>query len=134
LERRASLIVVGSVEEAIELSNLYAPEHLCLLVQDPWSWVDGVQNAGGIFLGETSPEVLGDYVAGPSHVMPTGGTARFASSLGVHHFVKFIPVIALDALSLRRLGPSASCIADAEGLSAHSRAVEMRLERLKEAS
>ncbi len=134
LERRSHLITVASVEEAIELSNLYAPEHLCLLVRGPWAWVDRVRHAGGIFLGETSPEALGDYVAGPSHVMPTGGTARFASSLGVYHFVKFIPVVGLDAHSLRRLGPSAARIAYAEGLSGHSRSVELRLERLKEES
>ena len=133
MERGTRLIVVDSVEEAIELANQYAPEHLCLLVQGPWAWAEKVRHAGGIFLGETSPEVLGDYVAGPSHVMPTGGTARFASSLGVHHFVKFIPIIGLDAHSLRRLGPAAARIARAEGLTAHSRAVEMRLERLKEA-
>ena len=133
MEQRARLVIVDSVDEAIELANLYAPEHLCLLVQGPWALVDKVRHAGGIFLGEASPEVLGDYVAGPSHVMPTGGTARFASSLGVHSFVKFIPVIGLDAHSLRRLGPAARRIAEAEGLSAHSRAIQIRLERLKEA-
>lgn len=133
MERGARLIIVENVEEAIDLANLYAPEHLCLLVQGPWAWTDKVRHAGGIFLGETSPEVLGDYVAGPSHVMPTGGTARFTSALGVHQFIKYIPIIGLDAHSLRRLGPAAARIANAEGLSAHSRAIEMRLERLKEA-
>jgi len=132
LERRACIIDVDSIEEALDLSNLYAPEHLCLLVRDPWSWVSKVQHAGGVFLGETSPEVLGDYVAGPSHVMPTGGTARFASALGVQHFVKFVPLIGVGAHSLRRLGPAAVHIARAEGFTAHARAVQMRLDSLKE--
>jgi len=132
LETLACIIDVDSIEEALDLSNLYAPEHLCLLVRDPWSWVSKVQHAGGVFLGEASPEVLGDYVAGPSHVMPTGGTARFASALGVQHFVKFVPLIGVGAHSLRRLGPAAVHIARAEGFTAHARAVQMRLDSLKE--
>lgn len=121
-------VVVSSIEEAIQLSDAFAPEHLCLLVQNAYSYVARVRNAGGIFVGEYSPEVMGDYVAGPSHAMPTAGTARYASSLGVHHFLKYVPVIRLNIEAMLGLGPAAAAIARAEKLSAHARAVEMRLE------
>jgi histidinol dehydrogenase len=121
-------VVVATVEEAITLSDAFAPEHLCLLVENADSYVRLVRNAGGIFVGEYSPEVMGDYVAGPSHAMPTAGTARYASSLGVHHFLKHVPVIRLSTAAMATLGPSAAAIARAEGLTGHARAVEMRLE------
>ena len=121
-------VVVGSVQEAIQLSDAFAPEHLCLLVEDADRYVDLVHNAGGIFVGEQSPEVMGDYVAGPSHAMPTAGTARYASSLGVHTFLKHVPVIRLNQTLVAQLGPAAAAIARAEGLTAHAKAVEMRLE------
>ncbi len=120
--------VVSSIEEAVELANAYAPEHVCLLVKDAETAAAGVRNAGGVFVGENSPEVLGDYAAGPSHTMPTAGTARFASYLGVRHFLRFMPIVALDGDAVRRLGPTAAAIARAEGLTAHARAVERRLE------
>lgn len=128
LEANGSIIVVDSLDKAIELSNLYAPEHLCLLIREPWSCVGEIQNAGGIFVGERSMEALGDYVAGPSHVMPTGGTARFSSPLNVDDFIKVISVVALDDEVVKKIGPAAATIARAEGLTAHARAVEMRLE------
>ena len=121
-------VVVASVEEAIDLANAFAPEHLCLLVRDAGAYVALVENAGGIFVGEHSPEVMGDYVAGPSHAMPTAGTARYASSLGVHHFIKHVPVIALSTTAMATLGPAAAAIARAEGLTAHAMAIEARLE------
>jgi histidinol dehydrogenase len=80
------IVLIDTLDEAMELANQVAPEHLCLLVEDPWQWADKVRNAGGLFLGRYSPEVVGDYVAGPSHVMPTGGTARFSSALGYTSF------------------------------------------------
>lgn len=120
--------VVRSVEEAIDLANAYAPEHLCLAVRDAESYLPLVRNAGGVFLGEFSAEVFGDYVAGPSHTMPTAGTARFASSLGVHTFLKFVPVIGLSSATVREIGPAAAAIARIEGLTGHARAAEMRLE------
>jgi histidinol dehydrogenase len=86
-----------------------------------------VRNAGGVFVGETSPETLGDYIAGPSHVMPTAGTARFASPLGVQDFLKATSVVAVDEAALRALGPAAARIARAEGFTAHARSIEMRL-------
>jgi histidinol dehydrogenase len=134
IEGQGVAVVVASVEEAIELSNAFAPEHLCLLVADADSYVGLVKNAGGIFVGEHSPEVMGDYVAGPSHAMPTAGTARYASNLGVHHFLKHGPVIALSTASMAQLGPAAAAIARAEGLTGHAKAIEMRLEGAGEPS
>jgi histidinol dehydrogenase len=127
LTRNSGIVVTESLPQAFELANRYAPEHLCLLVQDPWNYVGWVRNAGGIFLGERSFEVLGDYVAGPSHVMPTGGTARFASPINVFDFVKLISVIGLNEQALQAIGPAAEILARAEGLTAHAAAVARRL-------
>ena len=129
IDRRGAFVVVDRLDEAIELANEYAPEHLCLLISDPWSAVPKVRHTGGIFLGDYSPEVMGDYVAGPSHVMPTGGTARFNSCLGVAQFIKRTPVVALDPSMARRLTGTAATLARAEDFDAHARAVEIRLER-----
>lgn len=125
--RSAGIVVTESLGEAFSLANAYAPEHLCLLVEDPWRWVDKVQNAGGIFLGEGSFEVLGDYTAGPSHVMPTGGTARFASPTNVTDFVKIISLIGLNDKALSAIGPAAETLARTEGLGGHAAAVSRRL-------
>ena len=124
------IVITPDTTTAIRLANAYAPEHLCLLLNDPWSVVPQVRNAGGIFIGEDSPEAIGDYTAGPSHVMPTGGTARFSSPINVAEFTKVISVAALNKTALRRLGPSTAHFARAEGLTAHARAVERRLEAL----
>jgi histidinol dehydrogenase len=110
------------------LANEFAPEHLCLLTARNEVLVPKVRNAGGIFVGESSPEVLGDYVAGPSHVMPTGGSARYASPLSVNDFLKVTSVVDLSPAELRRLGDTAATLARAEGLTAHAQAIEMRLE------
>lgn len=126
LGNRSGAVVTRDLDEAIDLSNRYAPEHLSLSVRDPWRWSEKVSAAGGIFLGEHSFEVLGDYVAGPSHVMPTGGTARFASPLNVWDFVHIVSLIALDPQTASRIGPSAAVLARAEGLTAHARAAEAR--------
>lgn len=126
-EENGGIITVESMAQAIELVNFYAPEHLSLMVQGAESYIDKIYNAGGIFVGENSPEVLGDYVAGPSHVMPTGGTARFSSPLGVQDFLKVSNVIALDGKELKMLANVASIIANAERLTAHARAAEMRI-------
>ena len=124
--KRSGTVVTADLDQAFQLANDYAAEHLCLLVDDPWSWIGKVRNAGGIFLGEHSFEVLGDYVAGPSHVMPTGGTARFASPLNLLHFVKVTSLIALDKSSALALGQSAETLAKAEGLTAHAAAARLR--------
>jgi len=127
LEERGIVAVVASIDEAIDLANLYAPEHLCLMVKKADSYLDRISNAGCIVLGEKATVVLGDYVAGPSHVLPTGGTARFSSPLNVSDFIKFTNLVNMDKASLKALGPAAVTIASAEGLEAHARAVKKRL-------
>ncbi len=129
LENRGGVVLTRDLDEAIQLVNDYAPEHLALSVRDPWSWVEKVNNAGGVFVGEHSFEVLGDYLAGPSHVMPTGGSARFASPLNVWDFVKIVSLIALDESTAQAIGPIAAMIAASEGLDAHKNAALIRLER-----
>ena len=128
LNNRAAMVLVDDMDEALQVANLIAPEHLCLMVREPWRWVDKVRHAGGLFLGEHSAEVMGDYVAGPSHTIPTHGTARFASYLGVDQFIKRIPVVALKQEEVRRLAPSAAVIARAEGFTGHAKAAELRME------
>ena len=129
LENRGVIVVVASIDEAIELANLYAPEHLCLLIDKADLYIDRVTNAGCIFTGDKATVVIGDYVAGPSHALPTGGTARFSSPLNITDFVKYINVVTVDDASLKELGPAAITIARVEGLEAHARAVEKRLEQ-----
>ena len=130
LERQGRAVLVDNLEQGIELANQLAPEHLCLMVKEPWNWVPRVKHAGGLFLGEYSPEVMGDYIAGPSHVMPTGGTARYSSALSVHQFLRTMPVVGLDPVEFRQLGPAAVQIAHAEGLGGHAEAIQVRLEKL----
>ena len=125
---RGGAVVAADLEQAVALADEFAPEHLCLLVEEPEALLPLVRNAGGVFLGEDSPEVLGDYTAGPSHVMPTGGSARFASPLSVLDFLKVTSVVALSRDDLARLGPYAAELARAEGLTAHARSIELRLE------
>ncbi len=127
LANRGGIAEVGSLEEAIDLANAFAGEHLCLAVRDPWSWLGRVRHAGGVFLGELNAEAIGDYTAGPSHIMPTGGTARFSSPVNVDDFLKIVSVFALGPDDLREAGPPAVVLARAEGLEAHARAVEQRL-------
>ena len=127
LERNGGIVVTGSLDLALDLANEYAPEHLALLVRDPWAALAKVRHAGGVFLGETSPEAVGDYTAGPSHVMPTGGTARFSSPLTVNDFVKITSVFALGPVEVARLGPPAAALARAEGLTGHAAAIDLRL-------
>jgi histidinol dehydrogenase len=125
-ERGSGIVLTRDVAEAVALADEYAPEHLCLVVRDPWSWAPKIKHAGALFLGEHSFEVLGDYVAGPSHVMPTGGTARFASPLTLLDFVRFTSVVALDAAATAGLALQAALLAQAETLSAHACAARMR--------
>ena len=127
LKDRGGLVLTKDLDEAVELSNAYGPEHLCLSVKEPWIWSEKVMSAGGIFMGEYSFEVLGDYVAGPSHVMPTNGTARFASPLNVWDFIHIISLIGLNESAGRELSKSAAVIARAEGLEAHARSADHRI-------
>ncbi len=128
LETRGVAVLVETLKEAVDLANEYGPEHLCLAVADPWSLLDSVRAAGGIFLGHRSVEAVGDYVAGPSHVMPTGGTARFASPLTVDDFVKVSSLFAVSDEGMRGMGPAAARMAMAEGLDAHAASILRRLD------
>jgi histidinol dehydrogenase len=127
-QARGKVVLVHDLEEALGLANRYAPEHLCLLVKDPWALLGAVKHAGGVFVGEDSMEALGDYLAGPSHVMPTMGTARFSSPVNVRDFQKIISVVGINRATLQRIAPDAARLARAEGLEAHARAIESRLE------
>ena len=131
LENRGGAVLTRDLDEAVQLANAYAPEHLGLSVRDPWRWVEKVNHAGGVFMGEHSFEVLGDYLAGPSHVMPTGGSARFASPLNVWDFVKIVSLVALDERTAQVIGPSAATIAEAEGLDAHGNAALLRVRKVE---
>jgi histidinol dehydrogenase len=126
LEERSGIVLTPDLETACALASGYAAEHTCLAVTDPQKMAALIPNAGGLFLGEHSFEVLGDYVAGPSHIMPTGGTARFASPLNVMDFVKISSIIALDESTGQELSRVASTIALAEGLTAHAAAANFR--------
>jgi len=126
LAHNGGVIVAPSIDVAMDLANAYAPEHLALLVRDPWRYVPLVRHAGGVFVGEPSIEAIGDYVAGPSHVMPTGGTARFSSPITCHDFVKITSLFAIAETGVARLGPAAADLARAEGLENHARAIEAR--------
>jgi len=128
LRKQGVIAVVADIDEAVELANLYAPEHLCLMVKGASALVKRLTNTGCIVTGESATVVLGDYVFGPSHVLPTGATARFGSPLSVLDFVKITSLINADKAALKKLGKAAATIARAEGLEAHARAVEKRLQ------
>lgn len=134
LEKRGFIAVVDSIDEAIELANLFAPEHLCLVVKNAASYIDKVRHAACLFVGENAIEALVDYAAGPSHVLPTSGVARFGSPLNILDFVKLINVVKTDNKDLNQLGKAVSVIARAEGLDAHARAIEKRLDKGREGS
>lgn len=128
ITKRGIAVVVANVSQAVELANTFAPEHVCLLVENAGQYVNSIRHAGGVFVGEGSPEVMGDYIAGPSHTMPTSGTARYGSYLGVNHFLRHMPVVELGESDMRELGPAAAAMARAEGLTAHAHAVELRMQ------
>lgn len=121
------IVVVNNLDEALKLANLFAPEHLSLMLKNAEKYINRIFNAGCIFVGNTSPVAMGDYIAGPSHVLPTGGSARFSSPLGVKDFVKATNIISLNKVTLKKLGKAAITIAKAEGLPFHARSVEIRL-------
>ena len=126
-ESFGAIILVESLESAPALADRLAPEHLEIATDDPEALAGRIRNAGAIFLGRYTPEVIGDYVAGPNHVLPTARSARFASGLGVLDFMKRTSILKLDAASLSALGPAAMTLARAEGLEAHRRSVAIRL-------
>jgi histidinol dehydrogenase len=127
LQGQGGIVVVDGLPQALDLANEYAPEHLCLLVRDAWSWLGRVRNAGGVFVGEAASEALGDYVVGPSHIMPTGGTARFGSPCNVWDFLKLTSVFAPARSTVQALSDAAARMAEAEGLTAHAAAIRRRV-------
>ena len=126
-ERHGAIIVVRDLGEAAALANRLAPEHLEIMTADPAALFAAIRHAGAAFLGASCPEALGDYVAGPNHVLPTGRTARFASGLSVFDFLKRTTWMSGDDTALRRIGPAAMALAEAEGLQAHRRSIAVRL-------
>ena len=127
MENNGALIRAGNIEQACNIVNRLAPEHLELAVQDPDRYLAGIRHAGAIFLGHFSPEAIGDYCAGPNHVLPTGRTARFSSPLGVYDFQKRSSLIECSTASAANLARTASVLATAEGLPAHARSAELRI-------
>ena len=128
LKSRGALILTRDLDEACAVANRIAPEHLELVVEDPEAWLPKLTRAGAVFLGAWSSEAIGDYCAGPNHVLPTAGTARFSSPLGVYDFQKRTSVIGVSRAAAAKLGRVAATLAEGEGLSAHARAAKMRFE------
>ena len=126
MENRGSIVIVSNLTEAIELVNIIAPEHVSLVTKSPHKLIPDIRNAGMVFVGENSHEVLGDYTAGPSHVMPTSNSARYSSGLGVQSFIKHIPVVDFGYETADPLNNVAATIARAEGFTAHAKAAEVR--------
>ncbi len=127
LQNYGAAIITRDIDEAITLANRFAPEHLELMVENPRAYLTRLRNAGAVFLGGSTPEALGDYTAGPNHVLPTGGTARFASPLGVYDFFKRTSVLSFSEKGLARYGEPTARFADLEGLFGHGRSVRLRL-------
>ena len=124
----SAIIIVPSLEnEAPDLVNQLAPEHLELAIENPQAMLPAIRHAGAIFLGRHTPEAIGDYVAGPDHVLPTARAARYASGLSVLDFMKRTSLIGCTPQSVKKIGPAAATLADAEGLPAHAHSVRLRL-------
>ncbi|MCG9967825.1 histidinol dehydrogenase [Pelotomaculum terephthalicicum JT] len=127
LENYGAIVVTENLEQAFDLANHFAPEHLELMITEPFNWLNRVENAGAVFLGRHTPEPVGDYVAGPNHVLPTGGTARFYSALGVDAFIKKTSLLSYTPAALNEAGGAIVKLAEVEGLSAHANAVRVRM-------
>jgi histidinol dehydrogenase len=130
LDNHGAIIVTGNIAEAVAISNVIAPEHLEIMIRKPIDVMPMIENAGAIFLGPWSPEALGDYSAGPNHTLPTGGTARFSSPLGVYDFYKRSSVLGFTREGFLRLSRVVETVADIEGLEAHGNTVRVRKEPL----
>ena len=128
LSRECRILVTESLEEAVDVANRLAPEHLELALEEPGRWAEKIQNAGAVFLGHYTPEAVGDYLAGPNHVLPTSGTARFSSPLGVYDFVKRTSMISYSRSALEKCGKNVTLLAEMEDLGAHANSVKIRLE------
>jgi histidinol dehydrogenase len=126
LAKYGAIIITANIDEAVELANLFAPEHLELMVENPAAVLTKVRNAGSVFLGSFTPEALGDYMAGTNHILPTEGTARFSSPLGVYDFVKRMSVLSFSQKALSELSKDTAHFAKMEGLDAHANSVLLR--------
>ena len=129
IDERGAIIVASDMEEAIELMNEIAPEHLEVMTRNPFELLPFIKHAGAIFLGENTPEPIGDYIAGPNHTLPTGSTAKFYSPLNVENFMKKSSIINFSKNAINELGEACAILADTEGLTAHAKSVRVRLEK-----
>ena len=130
IDERGCIIVASSMTEAIDLMNEIAPEHLEVMTKSPFELLPLIKHAGAIFLGENTPEPIGDYVAGPNHTLPTGGTAKFYSPLNVENFMKKSSIISFSQKAINEVGEQCALLADTEGLTAHAQSVRVRLNSL----
>lgn len=128
ISERGAIIVTKDIGEAVDLMNQIAPEHLEIVTKEPFALLDSIKHAGAIFLGENTPEPIGDYIAGPNHTLPTGGTAKFYSPLSVDNFLKKSSIISMSKEGIEQIGKECALIADVEGLTAHAQSVRVRLE------
>ncbi len=127
ITNRGAIIVVKNLSEAVDLMNQIAPEHLELMVQNPYELLPKIKHAGAIFMGENTPEPMGDYIAGPNHTLPTGGTAKFYSPLSVENFLKKSSIISISKEGMAKLGKACALLAKTEGLTAHEESIKVRL-------
>jgi len=128
IEKRGAIIVTSTIDSAINLMNQIAPEHLEIVTQSPMELLAKIKHAGAIFLGEYTPEPIGDYVAGPNHTLPTGGTAKFYSPLSVDNFLKKSSIVSMSRKGINEIGEECAMIANIEGLTAHEESVRVRLD------
>jgi len=128
LENNCCLLVTETLEEAVNMANAIAPEHLELSIENPEKWAEQVKNAGAVFMGHYTPEAMGDYLAGPNHVLPTSGTARFSSPLGVYDFIKRTSLISYTKEALKNCGKTVTMLAEMEDLGAHAKSVKLRMD------
>ena len=129
IEDRGAVIVTKDMDEALKLMNEIAPEHLEVVTVNPFELLPKIKHAGAIFLGPNTPEAIGDYVAGPNHTLPTGGTAKFYSPLGVENFMKKSSIISFSADAINEIGEACAMIANTESLTAHEQSVRVRLKK-----
>jgi histidinol dehydrogenase len=129
IDERGCIIVASNMDEAIALMNEIAPEHLEVMTQNPFELLPSIKHAGAIFLGENTPEPIGDYVAGPNHTLPTGGTAKFYSPLNVENFMKKSSIISFSKKAINEVGNECALLADTESLTAHAESVRVRLDK-----
>jgi len=129
IDERGCIIVASTMEESINLMNEIAPEHLEVMTQNPFELLPSIKHAGAIFLGQNTPEPIGDYIAGPNHTLPTGGTAKFYSPLNVENFMKKSSIISFSQKAIDEIGTQCAILADTEGLTAHAKSVRVRLDK-----